>query len=1122
MPTVTLPPKENALFKRILRCYEHKQYRNGLKFCKQILSNPKFAEHGETLAMKGLTLNCLGKKEEACDLVRRGLRNDLKSHVCWHVYGLLQRSDKKYDEAIKCYRNALKWEKDNLQILRDLSMLQIQMRDLEGYRETRYQLLQLRPAQRASWIGYAIAYHLLEDYEMAAKIIEEFRKTQQTSPDKVDYEYSELLLYQNQVLREAGLYKEALEHLSNYEKQICDKLAVEETRGELLLKLERLEEATEVYRQLQERNPENWSYYRGLENALKPSSVEERHKIYEDAWEKFPKGLVPRRLPLNFLSGEKFRECLDRYLRMNFTKGCPPVFTTIKSLYNDKEKVAIIEELVVGFETSLKSSRMFNQNDDGKEEPPTTLLWTQYFLAQHYDLIGQQTLALEYINAAIESTPTLIELFLIKAKIYKHAGNIKEAAQWMDEAQALDTADRFINSKCAKYMLKAGMIKEAEEMCSKFTREGASAVENLNEMQCMWFQTECALAYKGMNKFGEALKKCHEIERHFVEITDDQFDFHTYCMRKMTLRSYVDLLKLEDVLRMHPFYYKAAITAIQIYLSLHDNPLADDNKELQADTANLSDKELKKLRNKQRRAQKKAQLEEEKKNAEKEKQLKNQKKKKEDDDEEIGGPKEELVPEKLVKVENPLEEAVKFLMPLKHLVKDKIDTHLLAFEIYFRKEKYLLMLQSVKGALAIDPDHPWLHQCLVRFFKGVSDSKELPEVVRTVLKQEITRLFGDSNAKSFNQAYLTKHSYSVPHRLAAAKMMVYLDSATEMKAAELATALDESLNNRTIQICTDVLECLWSGVLGDCKERVEAYRAECHKLYPYTLAFMPPGYEENTKIANGDVSTETEELANEIARQWRPRCAPEDTGAMDSSLEFSNSLGSASSPPLTRCRTFKVLVIGDSAVGKTCLTHRLCAGQFPSRVEATIGVDFRERLLDIGGEKIKLQLWDTAGQERFRKSMVQHYYRNVHAVLFVYDVTCPASFSGLVSWIEECRQNSVGQEVPRFLVGNKSDLRDPRRTEGQVSQERAVSFAKAQGMMFFETSAKNPPLKRLSGQRGAGEVSYQQDNVEDIVIAVAAKLRRQKKLSSANAVAHNSSFKVLSKKRAEKEQWTCC
>lgn len=74
---------------------------------------------------------------------------------------------------------------------------------------------------------------------------------------------------------------------------------------------------------------------------------------------------------------------------------------------------------------------------------------------------------------------------------------------------------------------------------------------------------------------------------------------------------------------------------------------------------------------------------------------------------------------------------------------------------------------------------------------------------------------------------------------------------------------------------------------------------------------------------------------------------------MESSLEFSSSLSSMSSL-LSRCRTFKVLVIGDSGVGKTCLAHRLCAGEFPRGVEATIGVDFRERALDIDGEKIKV------------------------------------------------------------------------------------------------------------------------------------------------------------------------
>lgn len=117
--------------------------------------------------------------------------------MCWHVYGLLQRSDKKYDEAIKCYRNALKWEKDNIQILRDLSLLQVQMRDLDGYKvfiikkfkraginlflikkDTRYQLFMLRPTQRASWIGFAMAYHLLKDFSTALRILEDFRKTQ--------------------------------------------------------------------------------------------------------------------------------------------------------------------------------------------------------------------------------------------------------------------------------------------------------------------------------------------------------------------------------------------------------------------------------------------------------------------------------------------------------------------------------------------------------------------------------------------------------------------------------------------------------------------------------------------------------------------------------------------------------------------------------------------------------------------------------------------------------------------------------------------------------------------------------------------------------------------------------
>uniref|UniRef100_A0A2K5YBJ0 N-alpha-acetyltransferase 16, NatA auxiliary subunit n=1 Tax=Mandrillus leucophaeus TaxID=9568 RepID=A0A2K5YBJ0_MANLE len=817
------------------KCYEQKQYKNGLKFCKMILSNPKFAEHGETLAMKGLTLNCLGKKEEAYEFVRKGLRNDVKSHVCWHVYGLLQRSDKKYDEAIKCYRNALKLDKDNLQILRDLSLLQIQMRDLEGYRETRYQLLQLRPTQRASWIGYAIAYHLLKDYDMALKLLEEFRQTQQVPPNKIDYEYSELILYQNQVMREADLFQESLEHIETYEKQICDKLLVEEIKGKLA----------------------------SLFLISRPSWLT-RLQIYEEISKQHPKAITPRRLPLTLVPGERFRELMDKFLRVNFSKGCPPLFTTLKSLYYNTEKVSIIQELVTNYEASLKTCDFFSPYEDGEKEPPTTLLWVQYFLAQHFDKLGQYSLALDYINAAIASTPTLIELFYMKAKIYKHIGNLREAAKWMDEAQSLDTADRFINSKCAKYMLRANMIKEAEEMCSKFTREGTSAMENLNEMQCMWFQTECISAYQRLGRYGDALKKCHEVERHFFEITDDQFDFHTYCMRKMTLRAYVDLLRLEDILRRHAFYFKAARSAIEIYLKLYDNPLTNESKQQEINSENLSAKELKKMLSKQRRAQKKAKLEEERKHAERERQQKNQKKKRDEEEEEASGLKEELIPEKLERVENPLEEAVKFLIPLKNLVADNIDTHLLAFEIYFRKGKFLLMLQSVKRAFAINSNNPWLHECLIRFSKSVSNHSNLPDIVSQVLSQEMQKIFVNKDLESFNEDFLKQNATSLQHLLSGAKMMYFLDKSRQEKAIAIATRLDETIKDKNVKTLIKVSEALLDGSFGNCSSQYEEYRMACHNLLPFTSAFLPAVNEvDNPNVALNHTAN-YDVLANEI------------------------------------------------------------------------------------------------------------------------------------------------------------------------------------------------------------------------------------------------------------------
>merc|ERR1719495_1969438 len=173
----------------------------------------------------------------------------------------------------------------------------------------------------------------------------------------------------------------------------------------------------------------------------------------------------------------------------------------------------------------------------------------------------------------------------------------------------MDTADRYINCKCAKYMLRAKRVKEAENMCSKFTREGVPAMDNLNEMQCMWFQSECAMAFQRMGQYGEALKKCYEIDRHFTEIIEDQFDFHTYCMRKMTLKAYVGLLRLEDELRAHKFYEKTAAVAIKTYLMLYDKPLKDSDLGGDVNIDELDPSEQKKRMNKAKKAKRKAEQE---------------------------------------------------------------------------------------------------------------------------------------------------------------------------------------------------------------------------------------------------------------------------------------------------------------------------------------------------------------------------------------------------------------------------------------------------------------------------------------------------------------------------------
>uniref|UniRef100_A0A0G4FIG9 Uncharacterized protein n=1 Tax=Chromera velia CCMP2878 TaxID=1169474 RepID=A0A0G4FIG9_9ALVE len=146
---------------------------------------------------------------------------------------------------------------------------------------------------------------------------------------------------------------------------------------------------------------------------------------------------------------------------------------------------------------------------------------------------------------------------------------------------------------------------------------------------------------------------------------------------------------------------------------------------------------------------------------------------------------------------------------------------------------------------------------------------------------------------------------------------------------------------------------------------------------------------------------------------------------------------------------FKIVLIGDSGVGKSNLLLRFADDQFTESYISTIGVDFRFRTVQVDGKIVKLQIWDTAGQERFR-TITSAYYRGVDGLMVVYDVTDRNSFGHLGDWLEEA-QRYAPPEVIRLVLGNKCDLQEGRDVGFEEAQQRAEDL----GLGFLETSAKS-------------------------------------------------------------------
>lgn len=195
---------------------------------------------------------------------------------------------------------------------------------------------------------------------------------------------------------------------------------------------------------------------------------------------------------------------------------------------------------------------------------------------------------------------------------------------------------------------------------------------------------------------------------------------------------------------------------------------------------------------------------------------------------------------------------------------------------------------------------------------------------------------------------------------------------------------------------------------------------------------------------------------------------------------------------------FKILLIGDSGVGKTCLMFRFSDSKFQESYISTIGVDFKMKTLEVDEKKIRLQIWDTAGQERFR-TITSSYYRGANGIIVIFDITEEDSFENVKHWLSEIERYAT-DGVVKMLVGNKCDMTEQRAVQTATAEE----VAKQLGVAFYESSAKTA------------------ENVEEIFQRMARDILKVTKDTSSSAAAQGAGVAVAGQGVKGQSSGGCC
>ena len=775
-----------------------------------------------------------------------------RSHVCWHVYGLLHRADREYNESIKAYKQALRIDSENLQILRDLSLLQVQMRDLSGFVKTRNTILSLKSTQKINWLTYAVAKHLNGDLEGAVSVIDIYIGTVPEDSDELKrgYESSELAMYKNRLLSEMpDNLKAALDHLGECKKVVVDETARLMTKGAYQLRLGSYEDAQQTFMSLLDRGlTEDYRVHSGYMCALleadgetceaaaklkgtrtlatmKPLTGDQRQALLNtyqgNLAERFPRSAAVRRIPLTLLEGEELKAAIDPYCRKGLSKGVPSLGCDLSALLLVEQEgkfvpatdpidvrahstTAMVADLVDAYIVSLTTDSKFPNGESS--ESPSTIMWAWYLRSYLHEICGEYSAALAMVDKAIEHTPTGVDLYELKARILKASGDIEAAAECLDVGRDLDKQDRYINNQTTKYMLQANKAEVALERISLFVKDEGNPEQILSDMQCSWYELELAECLRRKSDWGKSLKKFTSVVKHFEDWHEDQFDFHSYCIRKGTLRAYLDVLRFAEELWGLDNYARAAEGISRLYLHLYDNPnLTKEDEE--PDYSSMTAAERKKAkaiaRKKKKAAEKKM---EEEKAAAAEAANANQKK----------GAKPAVIDEdpngEALLKRDPLEEAKKFSAILSRHAPSRLSTWLLQYDVAIRRKKAVLAMQALFKGRALDPQNGELFTRIVDFSDKASPEDDSHDAVKEILKDELPKLYDGKALSQFvrDAAASAKGdaSTNLSLRIAIARAIAKTKTGSTSDAASL--IVDQGLDGQGVSVDTAkaALACL--------------------------------------------------------------------------------------------------------------------------------------------------------------------------------------------------------------------------------------------------------------------------------------------------------------------------